>query len=121
MEGIILLHISHLKRVRLSSVDTFNPWKPGWKDCPLKSPPAGYSGVMRNQRAHYGCGAALGVAVHSGVPELEMLVVKERQRNREIERERWRANGGGSWERWRKSEQTKVKISNLPGRNGRTN
>lgn len=88
-EWIILLHISHLKSARLSSVDTSNPWKPGWKDCPLKTPPAGYSGVMRNQRAHYGCGAALGVAVRSGVPGLEMLVVKQRQgeKDREIERE----------------------------------
>lgn len=43
---------------------------------------------MRNQRAHYGCGAALGVAIHAGVPELEMLVVKERrgESGREVER-----------------------------------
>lgn len=40
---------------------------------------------MRNQRAHYGCGAALGVAIHSGVPELEMLVVKEQQEERDRE------------------------------------
>lgn len=45
----------------------------------------GYSGVMRNQRAHYGCGAALGVAVHSGVPELEMLVVRGREREKDGE------------------------------------
>lgn len=86
MEWIILLYISHLKSARLSSVDTSNPWKLGWKDCPLKTTPADYSGVMRNQRAHYGCGAALGVAIHSGVPELEMLVVKEQQGGRERER-----------------------------------
>lgn len=50
---------------------------------------------MRNQRAHYGCGAALGVAVHSGVPGLEMLVVKERQKKRERELEsNWRRELG---------------------------
>lgn len=31
---------------------------------------------MRTQRAHYGCGSAFGVAVYSGLPTLEMLVVK---------------------------------------------
>lgn len=47
---------------------------------------------MRTQHAHYGCGTAFSVALYSGVPALEMLVVKEWQGKRERETERQRPN-----------------------------
>lgn len=43
---------------------------------------------MRTQHAHYGCGTVFGVVVYSGVPTLEMLVVKEWQGGRERQTER---------------------------------
>lgn len=41
---------------------------------------------MRTQHAHYGCGTVFRVAVNTGVPTLEMLVVKDWQGQRERKR-----------------------------------
>lgn len=63
-----------------TSADLCGVDSPGWsgrKACP----PAEYSGViMRTQHAHYGCGTVFRVAVYTGVPTVETLVVKEQQR-----------------------------------------
>lgn len=93
---IILLLISHLKSARLSSVDTFDLWKPGWKDCPLKSPPSGLFWCYEKST----CSLWLWRCSRCGCP-LWCARAGNACGERERERERWRAYGRGSWGRWR--------------------